>query len=429
MPVTLFACPPDKPTYGQAHDPEHCVTSCMHQCYSPFLLTALYGTNQRNHHKGRYVSATALPGCKRRLKNERQVDYAEYPQNLYASFRGSITHEVIEQAMETKFKSGRTLTDLGFVAEWRMLVGFCLTPGHGAFRVDPDLDIEDVATYAQTTCPKCDVDGVPGLDQKWIFLGGTLDGGAPVFDLEGDYGKILVMDGVAHYKLSDIKTMKEFALTYFIKGDPKNTLHPQIKDDYVWQARVYTYLAKHAQVPAHLSSRGIQSIQMVRSDIQAFAMGEAPWTGGGTFRWRDHYKNPLKDWPMHPIDLGTDAEVEAYILANAPAILDTLVLSTHRGDVRRPDQAWLCADYCAFYATDICPNPQLESDLIEDGSMTKDEAFAYVQQHPVAPGEKAVAPLDEFDTQNIDNFFRKQRGEAPVDKLVKPRKPRKKADE
>lgn len=415
MPVKLFACPPDKKKYGEAHDIEYCVTRCDEQCYSPFLMTAIYGVNQRNHHKGRYISATALSGCKRRLQLERNVDYAEHFSNLYAAFRGTITHTVVEEAMTTAFPSGRSLESLGFVAEWNMIVGFCLTQGHGAFPVPPDVDVDDLATYAQHSCPACDAAGIPRAKQQWVFLGGTLDGGAPVFvepETEGptDQATIYIdAEGTAHYRLSDIKTMKEYALSYFIKGDPKNTLHPQIKDDYVRQARVYAYLASRAAVPKALQALGVKRIRMVRSDIQAFAMGEAPWTGGGTFRWKDHWKNPLKDWPMYPIDLGTDEWVEDYIRTEAQPILASLVLGKERAAPRRDDQAWLC-DYCAFHGTEFCPNPTQEALLLAQ-DVDPVEAFKRAAKTPVDLRAPQVAPLTEKDTANVDTFFAKQRGE------------------
>lgn len=429
MPVKYFSCPPDKPTYGEFHDVEHCVTKCQHQCYSPFLMAAIYGTNIRNHHKGRYVSATALSGCKRKLKLERTVDYAEEAQSLYAAFRGTITHTVVESAMETAFPSGNTLASLGFVAEWNMIVGFCLREGHGAFPVAPDVDVDDMASYAQHSCPVCDREGIPHNEQEWVFLGGTLDGAAPVFDLDAPVENTIFIDeeGTAHYKLSDIKTMKSFALGYMVRGDPKNTLHPQIKDDYVRQARVYAYLSSRATVPAALVDRGIKRIKMVRSDIQAFAMGEAPWTGGGTYRWKDHFKNPLKDWPMYPIDLADDAWVEDYIRTEARPILESLILDQNRGPIRKPEQAWLCKGYCSFAGTEYCPNPDIEEALLADG-VDPEEAFRQAGEHPMILPEQVVAPLTDIDTQNIDNFFRKQRGEEPAAKLVKPRAPRKKKE-
>jgi hypothetical protein len=429
MPVTAFACPPDKKKFGETHDIEYCCTECTEQCYSPFMMAAIYGVNQRNHHKGRYVSATALSGCKRRLQLERTVDYAEHFSGMYAAFRGTITHTVVEEAMATKFPSGRSLTDLGFVAEWSMIVGFCLTEGHGAFPVPADVDVDDLATYAQHSCPACDAAKIKPKDQEWVFLGGTLDGAAPVFDPEEEIdpkkGASIFIDdeGTAHFRLSDIKTMKEYALSHFVKGDAKNTLHPQVKDDYVKQARVYAYLASRSQIPDALKKLGVKKLKMVRSDIQAFAMGEAPWTGGGTFRWKDHWRNPLKDWPMYPIDLGTDEWVENYIRTEARPILNSLILGEERGAVRRDDQAWLCT-YCAFQGSELCPNPELEAKMLRQDGITPERAFKAALAEPMDPPNQRAEPLTEKDTSVIDAFFAWKDGDgsgpAPVtERLLK----------
>lgn len=426
MPVAAFACPPGKPTEGEVHDPEHCVIECPTQCYSPFLMTAIYGLNKRNYHVGRYVSATALSGCKRKLTLERTVDFAEYYSNLYAAFRGTITHTVVEEALATKFASGQTLQDMGFIAEFNMVIGFCLR-GHGGFEIPPDTDVDDMATYAHLSCPTCDAMQIAAKEQLWIILGGTLDGGAPIFkpDLGDGPGIYIDVDGTAHYRLSDIKTMKEYALINFVKGDPKNTLHPQIKDDYVKQARVYAYLASRAKLPEHLTKLGIKRIKFVRADIQGFAMGEAPWTGGGTYRMRDNYRNPLKDWPMYEIDLGEESWVEQYITVNAKPILDSLILRNSRGPVIDQEPGgkhhhWLCGGYCAFAGSEFCPNPAVEWDAMKQGK-SPDEAFEAALQFPMSPSPQIVAPLTPDDTNTIDNFFRMQRGDQPVAKAPKVR--------
>jgi hypothetical protein len=418
MPIAAFACPPGKPTFGEQHDVEHCITQCQHQCYSPFLMAAIAAVNQKNHHKGRYVSATALPSCKRRLRAERELDYAPYYEECYAAFRGTITHTVIEEAATVVLSSGKSLVDYGFVLEWNMKVGFCLREGHGGFPIPADTDVDDLATYAQLECPVCTAEGLPS--DLVIILGGTLDGSQPLwhlFDAE---------TGVLPCKLHDIKTQKEYALRLFVKGDPKNTLHPAIKDDYVKQARVYAYLASRSTPPASLVARGVKQVVMVESHIQAFAMGEAPWTGGGPFVWKDDYRHPFKPWPMYPIDLGTVEWVEEYIRSEAREILDTLVLRKSRGTVAKPDRSskgshsWLC-DFCAFHGSEVCPNPRLEYDLVADG-MDPEAAFEYASHRPIEVPAPTIEPTTDEDTRITDNFFRKQRGEEPVEKAAKPKK-------
>lgn len=421
MPIKMFACPPGKPTYGSVNEPVHCITECKHQCYSPHLMAAIVASNQKNHHFGRYVSATALSGCKRRLQLERTVDYAEEFQNLYAAFRGTITHTVIEEATTVDLGGGRSLRDFGFLTEWRMVVGFCLREGHGAFRIPGDTDTEDLASYATLSCSKCAEAGLPD-NEFTIILGGTLDGGEPKWD------KLDAANGILPAKLHDIKTQKEYALALFIKGDPKNSLHPQIKDDYVKQARVYKYLAYHAEPPEELRAKGVTRVDFDESHIQAFSMGEAPWTGGGTYRWKSHYTHPVKDWPMFPIDLGTPEWVEEYIRGEAAEILDTLIYNRRRAKIIDEDRAsngahnFRC-NYCPFYGSTLCPNPSIEWKMLHVEGKSADEAFEYAAQHPVEIMLPNVGKLDAKDTENVDNFFRRQRGEE----LVTIKRERKKA--
>lgn len=423
MPIIAFACPPHKQKYGTFHSPEYCISECTEQCYSPHLMAAIVAVNQKNHHKGRYISATSLAGCARKLHLERTVDYAEEYQNLYAAFRGTITHTVVEEAATVQLPSGKSLADLGFVTEWNMKIGFCLRAGHGGWPIDPATDVDDLASYANLACPDCVAEGRLGNEEA-IILGGTLDGLGPIwtdFDPE---------TGVLPCRLYDIKTQKEYALSMFIKGDPKNTLHPLIKDDYVAQARVYAYLASHSTPPESLQQRGVKRVSVVESHIQAFAMGEAPWTGGGPYRWRTSWQSPYKDWPMYPNDLGDVAWVVEYIRTNARPIFDSLIEGKTRGPVCLPEKSskgshsWRC-DFCAFHGSEYCPNPALEYEQIQAG-VDPEEAFRVAAASPVVPEIPDVASLTEADTLVVDNFFRRQRGEAPVE-LEKPKRGRKKA--
>lgn len=425
MPVTHFACPPYKPTAGEAHEPEHCITKCQHQCYSPFLMAAIVAVNQKNYHKGRYVSATALSGCKRKLQLERTIDYAEEYQNLYAGFRGTITHTVTEEAATVDLGEGKSLASYGFITEWNMIAGFCLREGHGGFPIAPDTDTDDLASYANLSCPRCAGEGLPD-NEKTIIIGGTLDSAEPLWDLFD------AETGILPCKLHDLKTQKEYALSLFIKGDPKNTLHPQIKDEYIAQARVYSYLAERATPPVHLLTRGVKQIKMVESHIQAFSMGEAPWTGGGAYRWRSDYRKPTKDWPMYAIDLGSVEWVEEYIRTNAAPILDSLIHNRYRAPIvdqeisGKGSHNFRC-DFCAFYGSELCPNPAVEWKMIHIEKKSPDEAFEYASKHPVDLPEITIGELDKYDTQTIDNFFRKQRGEEAIFEK-RPRKPRAKKE-
>lgn len=414
MPVTKFACAPGKPTHGKAFKAVTCITKCPHQCMSPYLMAAIASSNQRNHHKGRYLSATSLTGCARKLKLERTENYSDYYHSLYYAFRGTITHTVVEEAAEVDLGDGKSLLDYGFLSEWRMQIGFCFN--HGGFPIPTNIDPTDVASLAQIECPDCCDAGVPHEEQETFILGGTLDGAEALWDQFDEE------TGILPCKLHDLKTMQEYAVVYFVKGDPKNTLHPTIKDAYVIQARIYAYLASQSLPPEALRKRGVKQIRMVESHIQAFAMGTAPWTGGGTFRWKDNYRNPLKDWPMHPIDLGTDEWVEDFIKTSARPIYDSLILNKTRGPVCEPERSskgshsWAC-DFCAFYGSELCPNPKVEYDAILNG-FDPESAFVIASKQPIDPPDERVGELNEKDLANIEAFF--ARRSSGVTNLLSP---------
>jgi hypothetical protein len=222
--------------------------------------------------------------------------------------------------------------------------------------------------------------------------------------------------------------MREFALTMFIKGDAKNTLHPTIKDDHIKQARVYAYLASYCTPPANLRRLGVRCVRMVESHIQAFSMGDAPWTGTPTFRWRDHYTHPYKDWPTYPIDLANDEWVEAYVKAAARPIYDSLITDRKRPPVCEPDEkpgrhSWRC-DYCAMHGSQFCPNPGLEYKLIQEG-MNIEEAFTEASLHPIIIEDIQASPITKDDTKIANAFFRRQSGATEEESAIEPVKPKK----
>lgn len=437
MPVVKFACPPGKKKYGQAFPVVHCITECDEKCMSPYMMAAIAASNQRNHHKGRYLSATSLTGCARKLRLERTVPYAEYFSQLYYAFRGTITHTVIEEAALVDLGDGKSLIDYGFLSEWRMQIGFCFK--HGGFPIPPELDPSDLASLEEIECLICTAEGTPKDQQEVFILGGTLDGAEPLWNggkvfswpkvyeylnNGGDPKKLYAgewdefMDevppfdpetGVLYCRLHDLKTLMEYAVNYMVKGDPKNTLHAQIKDAYVIQARIYAYLAARSIPPERLRERGVKQLRMASSDIQGFAMGTAPWTGGGPFVWKDNYRNPKKAWPMFPVDLGTEEWVENFIRERARPIYDSLILGKTRGPVCEPEPSskgshnWQC-DYCVFHGSADCPNPGLEYQLIQEG-MDPEEAFQQALANPVEIVDEPIEELNDKDTANLDAFF------------------------
>jgi hypothetical protein len=363
VPVKEWACPPDKPTHGESHTPEFCITKCPHKCVSPFLIAALTSSNQRNHHKGKYISATSLSGCVRKLKAERTNDYAEYMANALYAYRGTVMHQVVEDAAGVALPGGLVLAELGYLTEWRMLVGFCFDCTTG-FPVDVCVDPSDESTWEDVRCPSCG-------GTSFFFLGGTLDGAEPIWDtFDPEVGTLEAI-------LWDLKTMADYAIMNFITGDKSATHHPNVKDPYILQANVYKYLAERSAPPAVLQERGVKRIKFVESNIQAFGMSHFPRTGS-SYRYKKHWKHELTDWDIPTIEFWEDAAIEKYIGENGLPIYESLIEGKTRGTIippegKGPEHSWMCR-FCAFYESDICPNPTAEWKALQDG-LSSEEAF------------------------------------------------------
>jgi hypothetical protein len=362
VPLVGFSCPPSAPTYGDAEPFEHCVSKCKDRCMSPYLLAAMAYANQKNHHKGRYISATALAGCVRKLTLERTVDYAQEVSKVFYGFRGTLTHQIVEEAAAWKGMDGRSMLDMGFLSEWHMKLGFCFM--HGAFKVPKELDASDPDTWpTDLKCPSCDGD--------WFVLGGTLDGGTPVKFEKGT--------GILWMNLEDLKTMQEYAVDKFVFGDPGATLHTHTKDDYVHQANLYKYLAERSDPPDYLKEKGIRFIRFREAHIQAFAMGRAPYMG--TNYWgRKHWKHPYEKHFIPPIEFKDDEWVEQYIRIQGRPIFDSLLTGRLRAPICEPEpnkagsHSWKC-DYCPFYESEYCPAPATEWKALLAG-LEPEAAFA-----------------------------------------------------
>ena len=372
MPLVRWACPEGKETYGETHDPKYCITECSDKCASPFLIAALTSSVQTNHHKGKYISATSLSGCNRKLYLERTTDYADYMKNSFYSYRGTVMHQVVEDAGNMEFE-GISLGQLGYMTEWRMLIGFCFN--HGGFSLHPDVDPFDENTWGKVNCPGCKKSRVPHKKREWILLGGTLDGLEPIW--------VEFKDGTLPCVLWDLKTMQEYAVTYFIKGDKKNTYHRHVKDEHYLQAQVYKYLAERSTPPDTLVSQGVERLKLVESNIQVFSMGQFPRTGS-SYRWKDHYTKPETDWDIPAITFMSDQDIEAYIKKAARPIYESLILNEKRPSIcgpnsNKPDEhSWECR-FCAFQGSKFCPNPAKEWDALLEGQ-EPEEAFRHSKE-------------------------------------------------
>lgn len=374
MPLVQWACPEGKNTYGETHDPKYCITECADKCASPFLIAALTSSVRTNHHKGKYISATGLSGCNRKLYLERTLDYADYMKNSFYSYRGTVMHQVVEDAGNMEFE-GIPLGHLGYLTEWRMLIGFCFK--HGGFSLEdhPTIDPTDSNTWGDIVCPSCRKSRIRLSDREVILLGGTLDGLEPVWSE--------FQDGILPCILWDLKTMQEYAVNYFIKGDPKNTYHRHVKDEHYMQAQVYKYLVERSRPPDLLWERGVRKLRLVESNIQAFSMGQFPRTGS-TYRWKDHYTKPETDWEIPAVTFMTDEEIEEYIRVAARPIFESLVMGREIPPICKPnsnkatEHSWECR-FCAFQNSKYCPDPAKEWDALQQG-MSPEGAFQHSKE-------------------------------------------------
>ncbi len=378
MALTHFKCPEGVPSVGEVHPFEFCIGECPNRCLSPYLIAAVASSNQRNHHKGKYVSATSLAGCVRKLRLERTVDYALEPKLALYGYRGTVMHTVVEDATMWDGFGGKTLVDFGFLSEWNMKVGFCFI--HGGFPLPDTVDATDQETWAQVECPGCYDDKIPLEKQEWFVLGGTLDGAEPLWN--GREDGIPAFDpeeGTLYMVLHDLKTMKDYAIGKFVKGDDEATYHTHAKDDYYMQAQIYRYLAERSVPPEKLRQKGVKRLKFVEARLQAFAMGEFPYMGAGYVYKSGFGKNAkIGTYDIPVMDFRSDDWVEAYVRTNGRPIYDSLVTENTLGNPCEPDSkpkpgrhSWRC-DFCAFTGTNACPNASVEWAALEEGKSPRE---------------------------------------------------------
>lgn len=378
MPLAGFACPESAPSYGEAHEFQYCIMECKSRCLSPYMLAAVAASNERNHHKGKYISATSLTGsCVRKLALERTLPYTQEPKKVLYGYRGTVMHTVIEDAVGWRGLGGKSLLDLGYLSEWSMIIGFCFR--HAGFPLPPGIDPTDQDTWTQVECPTCVDQGVPVEQQEWFVLGGTLDGAEPLtFDKES---------GTLTMVLHDLKTMKDYAVNKFIFGDEEATLHTHTKDGYVVQANLYRYLAERSVPPEALREKGIRQLKFDHARLQAFSMGEFPYMGS-SYMARKHWKHPYTAQEIPVIKFFDDEWVENLIRENGKPIYDSFLTGQVRPPICPPEgkgksHSWMC-DFCAFKGdVDRCPNPSVEWASLQEG-WSPEEAFQ-IALHTVQP--------------------------------------------
>lgn len=368
-----WSCPEDKPTHGEVAEPEFCIADCPHKCMAPGLIAAMTKSAMSNYHKGKYLSATSLTGCTRKLKLERTEDYYDYMKNVYYSYRGTLLHQITEDAAEWKFADGRSLVDLGFLVENRISIGFCFA--HGGFRLPAEVDAHKEETWDKAVCPKCVKSRVAKKDRHRFILSGTMDSFHP------DWKNY--KDGVLPGIIWDYKSMADYAMSMFVMGQGDSTHHPNIKDEHFIQLHVYKYLFEIAAPPKMFKAKGVQDVIVTGAEIQGISMNDFPRTGA-SYRLKSMKTGwKPKDFTIPTIEMKDNSWTEEFIKKAAWDRYQALILGNSRGEIIAPDgkkdrHCWSC-DFCPFHKTEFCPNPMAEWKALKEGKSTE-EAFYLASQ-------------------------------------------------
>lgn len=105
-----FKCPEGiKHAENGVETDKHSFAFCLNQCPSPCfptpLLEVICQTNDRDVHKGKMISTTALQGCFRALWLERNKDYYVNPASLWYTTRGTLIHSIVTEQDTSRFIS------------------------------------------------------------------------------------------------------------------------------------------------------------------------------------------------------------------------------------------------------------------------------------------------------------------------------------
>jgi hypothetical protein len=304
MPLVGFTCPSWVPTRGERNTLDHCLGQCPHPCAAPPLLAAIYEANQRNYHKGAYLSASMLAAdnCMRQTQFERMEPYYETVNRLYWPFRGTIVHGLLEAQDEAVRK-------YGWLQELRMSV---------------PLVFDDLAQ--------------PLFDENGDWTGEFDDSEPLVITING------TTDLYNPWKrqMLDAKTMACNAVGKFLRGDYK----PQ------WEAQtnIYSWLVANSPIPPefaeHCEKYGLPPLEGPNFPapeyigIQAISMMDIPQTGSSYKQLRGGQKDlpPLRVWSLD--------ETEAFIRHKAIGWYRTLVLGI-KAPIVSKESSWLCGT-CTF---------------------------------------------------------------------------------
>lgn len=393
MPLKGYTCPPGVPTAGQRNPVSHCLGSCPHPCVSPPLLAAIYQAEQRNHHKGAYLSASMLAGggCRRQTVYERFEDFYEVPRRRYWPFRGTMAHRIVEDA-------AGLVEPYGWMQELRMSV-----PLHFPDLPAPIFDENDDFTGTFNDAEHLVID-----------LGGTTD--AYKLGLTG-LTPIRFIDPTTT-RLDDYKTMADAKADMVIRGTKGGSFNKNVEDYWVWQTNIYSWLIANTPIDrkwrAKLRKAGIRVPRGMTHfprpteiHIQGIGMMEIPLTGMPYMPQRARESYEIEAIPVLPME-----EVEQFIRENAMLWYKYLVLREEMPPVLPKSEGWKCKN---------CP---FNGDVIEGERCHPSEAWALEEPAAEEPSEKPKRasrkkkPVEETatDATTIDNINNNPTGAFPWEK-------------
>jgi hypothetical protein len=334
------------------------------------------------------------------------MDYADTPHSMLYSYRGTLAHQVIEDAAHFVFPGGETLTDMGFLTEERMLMCFCFE--HGGFPAPEGSDPYDETTWGSVVCPKCKKSKVAVDKREWFFLSGTLDGFEPCWD---DFDP---QTGTLPGVIFDNKTSADFAINNIISGKDaaKSPYASPFKNSHCEQLNLYAFLLTRIALPKGIldaaAKKGVavKKLKVTGLVIQMLSMMQFP-TSGTSVMFSNHYTKPKVPTPIPALPLFEEGWAEAHIKKHGRDAYKGLILEQNPAPLCAPESNskdahhWKCAGFCAFHETFACPSPKDEWIALKRGD-TPEQAFAYatacLEERIANPPVEVAAPPKEKKT-------------------------------
>lgn len=306
---------------GQQNEPAYCLGHCPNPCVSPPLLAKMWDLEQRNHHKGSYLSASSIAGdgCARQTWYERQpnVDFYEQPKRRFWPTRGTVIHGLIEGVQHV-------VAPFGWMQELRMAVPLQF-PEYPAPVFDQGKWTGDYDSTQHLT----------------VYLGGTTDAYNP-------------------YRrwLHDFKSCDEYKVRAFLRGAWANEYHAYVKETWFWQLQIYAWMVAQTHIDrehaAAFAAHGLPALPgptfpyPERLQLQVISMMEIPLTATDrAYQYKpDPKKRDLEDAYVTDVPVLPPNEVEAFIRPRALQWYRWLVLNEEPPVVDK-SKWWMCKG-CPF---------------------------------------------------------------------------------